>query len=74
MAITLRVNDEELAAIKNYAELHGKTVSDAVRTAILERIEDELDIEIAKCAYAEWEKDGKRTFSMDEAREALGLK
>jgi hypothetical protein len=73
MAITLRVNDDEMAAIKSYAELQGVTVSNAVRTAILERIEDEMDIEIALRAYNEWKKDGKKTFSMDEAQKALGL-
>lgn len=73
MSITLRVSDNEMIAIKNYAELHGITVSDAVRVAIMERIEDELDMEIAGQAYAEWQKDGKRTFSMDETQRELGL-
>ena len=46
MSISLRVTEEEMAVIKSYADLHGTTVSDAVRGAILEKIEDEFDIKI----------------------------
>ena len=73
MSITLRVNDNELFAIKNYAKLHGISVSDAVRGAILERIEDELDISIAMKAYQDWQNDNKKTFSMDEVQRELAL-
>ncbi|MDR0311223.1 MAG: DUF6290 family protein [Acidobacteriota bacterium] len=74
MSLTIRVTDNELAAIKGYAALHGMNVSDAVRTAILERIEDELDIEIAKQAYAEWAADGKKTYTLDDIEGELRLK
>ncbi|MCL2631052.1 MAG: DUF6290 family protein [Firmicutes bacterium] len=74
MSITLRVNPDEMAVIKSYADLRGITVSDAIRTAILERIEDELDVKLATQAYAEWEKDGKRTISLSEVKGELGLK
>jgi len=73
VSITLRVNDNELFAIKNYAKLHGISVSDAVRGAILERIEDELDISIAMKAYQDWQNDNKKTFSMDEVQRELAL-
>ena len=72
--ITLRVSGNELAAIKSYAKLHGKTVSDTVRAAILEKIEDEFDAKIAEQAYAEWINDSKKTFSLDEVQKELGLK
>ena len=74
MPITIRVTDNELAAIKGYAALHGVSVSDVVRTAVLERIEDELDIKIAETAYAEWIADGKKTYTLDEVEEELDLK
>jgi len=66
MVITLRVNDDELKLIKSYAKLHGVTVSDVVRTAIMERIEDELNIRIANDAYEKWAADDKKTYSMNE--------
>ena len=74
MSIRLRVSESELAAIRGYAELHGLTVSDAVRSAILDRIENELDVKIAEQAYSEWINEGKKTYSMEEVKKELGLK
>ena len=74
MSLTIRVTDNELAAIKGYAALHGMNVSDVMRTAILERIEDELDIKIAEQAYAEWIADGKTTYTLDEVEKEIGVK
>lgn len=68
MSIRLRVSENELAAIRGYAELHGLTVSGAVRSAILERIENELDVKIAEQAYSEWIKEGKKTYSIKEVQ------
>jgi len=73
MSITLRVSDSEMLAIKNYAEMHGISVSDAVRRAIMDKIEDEIDFDIAKKAYAEWEADNKKTYSMASVQKELGF-
>ena len=47
MTMTVRMGDEETRLIKDYARLHGITVSDFMRRAALEKIEDELDIRAA---------------------------
>jgi predicted transcriptional regulator len=42
MSISLRLAEEESNLIKSYAALHGISVTELVRQAVLERIEDEV--------------------------------
>ncbi|NLZ75804.1 MAG: CopG family transcriptional regulator [Erysipelotrichia bacterium] len=44
MAISLRVTKEEEKLFRDYAKFHGITVSELIRTAVLEKIENEIDI------------------------------
>ena len=44
MTISLRLNDEESALFKKYAEMNGLTLSELIRQSVLERIEDEYDL------------------------------
>ena len=44
MTISLRLADKDTQLIKAYAALHGMTVSELVRDAVMERIEDEYDL------------------------------
>ncbi len=72
MTMTVRMGDEETRLIKDYAKLHGITVSDFMRRAALEKIEDELDIRAAERAYAEYLADPV-TYSLDEIEKEFGL-
>ena len=54
--ITLRVQDSEKNTINSYAKMHGLSVSEFARQAMLERIEDELDLSELNEAIAEWKK------------------
>ena len=72
MTITVRMGDEETRLIKDYARLHGITVSDFMRRAALEKIEDELDIRAAEKAYAEYLADPV-TISHEELMKEFGL-
>ena len=72
MTMTLRMNEEDSRLIKDYAKLHGITVSDFMRRAALEKIEDELDIRAAEKAYAEYLADPV-TYSLDEIEKEFGL-
>ena len=56
MSISLRLSDEEAELIKHYAAIKNLSVSDVVRTAILEKIEDEFDLKIALKALEEHKK------------------
>lgn len=73
MTITLRMSDEDTRLIKDYARLHGTTVSEFMRKAALERIEDELDIRAAEKAYAEYLANPV-TYSLDEIEKEFGIK
>ena len=72
MTMTVRMGDEETRLIKDYARLHGITVSDFMRRAALEKIEDELDIRAAEKAYAEYLADPV-TISHEELMKEFGL-
>jgi predicted DNA-binding protein len=73
MAISIRMHDKELELIKKYAELNGMTVSEVMRKAILEKIEDEFNIFLYERAINEHKQDNK-TYSLDELKAILGIK
>lgn len=53
MTFSLRVNEKEAQLITNYAKLKKQTVSELMRTAIIEKIEDEIDLAAYDEAMAE---------------------
>lgn len=55
--MTIRLESAEKALISNYAAAFGTSVSEFVRNAALERIEDELDLKAWEAAKAEFESD-----------------
>jgi uncharacterized protein (DUF1778 family) len=72
MTMTLRINEEDSQLIRDYARLHGITVSEFLRRAALEKIEDELDIRAAEKAYADYLADPV-TYSHEEMGRMLGF-
>ena len=73
MTMTLRINEEDSQLIRDYARLHGITVSEFLRRAALEKIEDELDIRAAEKAYADYLADPV-TYSHEAIMKEFGLK
>ncbi len=72
MSITMRVSDKEKEMIQQFAELYGMSVSEYIRTIVMEKIEDEYDIKCADEALNEFEKD-PTTYSLEEVKQHLGL-
>ena len=72
MSVSIRLNDSELAAIKTYAASYGMTVSECIRRAILEQIEDEYDLQVFEEAYAEYKKNPV-TYTHEEVKKELGI-
>ena len=72
MNISVRLNEEDTELIKTYAEINNISLSDLIRKAVLEKIEDEYDLECYKKAVEEYEKNPK-TYTMQEIKEELGL-
>ena len=73
MTISLRLADKDTQLIKAYAALHGMTVSELVRDAVMERIEDEYDLKAYVEAMAAYKNDSV-TYSLDEVERELGFK
>ena len=72
MVYSIRFSPEEQALIEQYASLHSSTISDVIRKATMEMIEDELDIEICRTALKNYEMDPK-THSHNDIKKELGL-
>ncbi|ANU28269.1 type II toxin-antitoxin system RelB family antitoxin [Planococcus versutus] len=67
--ISLRVDERDSKLIRDYAKLKKTSVSDLMRNAIIEKIEDEIDLEHFDRVLANVEK----TYSLDEVKKELGL-
>ena len=72
MAISIRMSEKEEKLIKNYAEINGTTVSEVMRKAILEKIEDEFDIFLYENSM-NLIKENPRTYTLEEAKSILGI-
>lgn len=72
MSISVRLTDEEAQLIKRYAALKRLSVSDVVRNAVLEKIEDEFDLKTALQALEE-HKRNPVTYTHDEVKRILEI-
>ena len=72
MTISVRLNDKDTELIKAYADMNNISLSDLIRNAVLEKIEDEYDLECYYKALEEYKKNPK-TYTMDEIKKELGL-
>lgn len=73
MTISLRLNDEDAVLIKKYAELNKISASELIRQSVMERIENEYDLEAFTSAMREY-KNNPVTYSLDEVEKELGLR
>ena len=64
---------EEEALIESYRRLTGMTTSEIIRSSTIQRIEDELDLDMIREALSEHRSDPK-TFTFEEEMERSGLK
>lgn len=72
MTISVRLSDKDTELIKAYAEMNNISLSDLIRNAVLEKIEDEYDLECYKKAIEEYKKNPK-IYTMEEVKKELGL-
>ena len=72
MTVSVRLNEEDGKLIKEYAEMNNISLSELIRKAILEKIEDEYDLKCYEKAMKEYNKNPK-TYTIDEAKKELGL-
>ena len=72
MTISLRLSDKDTQLIKKYAEINNISVSELVRQAVTERIENEYDLELFDKALAEFEANPV-TYTLEEVKRELGI-
>ena len=73
MAISLRLSETDSMLFKKFAEMNGITVSELIRSSVMERIEDEYDLKVYKKAMQEFKKN-PLTYSLEEVEKELNLK
>lgn len=69
---SVRMSKEEEELIRAYCELHGLSISTALKQALLEKIEDEYEIKWAEEALEEYKKDPE-TYTLEEVEKMLDL-
>ena len=73
LTISVRLNDADTELIKSYAALKNISVSELVRQAVMEKIEDEIDLKLFEEVMEDFKRNPK-TYTLDEAEKELGLK
>jgi RHH-type rel operon transcriptional repressor/antitoxin RelB len=72
MTISVRLSEKDTELIKAYADINNMSLSDLIRNAVLEKIEDEYDLECYEKAIKEY-KENPKTYTLEEVKEELGL-
>ena len=72
MTISLRLSEQDALLIKKYAEINGLSISELVRQAVLEKIENEFDVKAYKDAMNQLKEDNTN-YSLSEVEKKLGL-
>lgn len=72
--ISIRLNSQEEAIIKSYAESKNSTVSQLIKELLFEKIESEYDLKICEEYLAEKEKGSLELISFEEAAETWDIK
>ena len=72
MVVSIRMTEEERQLADAYAKLNGISLSEAIKRAYFDKIEEEYDIALADAAMREYKKNPK-TYTLDELMKELGL-
>jgi len=70
--ISVRLSDKDIELIKAYAKMNGISLSDLVRKALIEKIEDEYDLKCYYEAMEEYNKNSK-TYTHEEVKKMMEL-
>ena len=72
MTISVRLSDKDAKLLKTYADMNNISLSDFIRNAVLEKIEDGYDLKAYYEAMKEYKKK-PRTYTLDEVKKELNL-
>ncbi|MEJ8737067.1 DUF6290 family protein [Erysipelotrichaceae bacterium HCN-30851] len=73
MSFSIRLTPDERNLAESYARIHGISLSEAFRTALFEKIEDEFDLIVAEEAIQEYESTGRKSRPISELWKELDL-
>ena len=72
MTVSVRLNKEDEKLIKTYAKINNISLSDLIRNAVIEKIENEYDLECYYKAIKEFKKNPK-TYTHEEVKKMLEI-
>ena len=72
MTVSVRLNKQDEILIKKYAELNNMSLSDLIRNAVIEKIEDEYDLKAYEKSMEEYKKNPK-TYTLEEMKKELNI-
>jgi len=67
--ISIRLSEKEDLLVRNYAKMHCLSVSDLIRSSVIEKIENEIDLKLFDEALTNM----KKTYSLDDVKKELGF-
>jgi len=71
--VSLRVTEQEKNWMESYAKMQGISLSDAVKEAFFQKLEDEYDLNTIREYEKEKAKGNMKFYSLDEAKKELEL-
>jgi len=71
--VSLRVTDEEKKMMDAYAKVHGVNLSDAIKEAFFQILEDEYDLKLIEEHRERKARGEVKFYTLDEIEEELGL-
>ncbi len=72
MTVSVRLSEKDELLIKKYAELNNISLSDLIRNAVIEKIENEYDLKAYEKAVEEYKKNPK-TYTLEEVKKELDI-
>lgn len=70
--LSIRVSEEDKNIINHYAKFHDISPSELIKSSVLEKIEDEIDLKLYRESMEAYEKDST-TYTIDEVESILGF-
>jgi len=71
--VSLRVSEHEKNWMESYAKMQGINLSDAIKEAFFEKLENEYDLKTIREHEAEKADGNVQYYAHDEAKKILGL-
>lgn len=71
--VSLRVSEQEKSWMEGYAKMQGVNLSEAIKKAFFEKLEDEYDLQIIEQYEQEKKLGTVEYYSLAEVQQELGL-